>query len=316
MRYILPAISMLLFAYSHAVAGNVDVVTLADKAYVSENKIYLRDIGVIQGPNREYLSSIYLMKLPSRFTGVSLSSEYVAQKIRESYPEWQVTVEGPSSVYVREKLVRVSQEELESIFRDAVMASSPWKEKGKIIIKDVKTSPNVSVPERVKDHIQANFSPQEDFLGLTSANITFGQEALSSVCHVSAKIQVLAEVPVAKARIPRGTVISDTALDVRPMDISAYPAALVDKEECLGMRTKTMLQEGKPILRTNIEKPPLINRGDFVFIEARSKMVIIQDKGIALKDGYFHDRIPVRNAASGKQVYGTVIAPLQVEVIF
>jgi len=76
------------------------------------------------------------------------------------------------------------------------------------------------------------------------------------------------------------------------------------------------LQEGKPILKSNVEQPPLVNRGDFVFIEARSDVLMIQDRGIALKDGYIHERIPVRNVTSGRQIYGTVIAPLQVEVTF
>jgi flagella basal body P-ring formation protein FlgA len=40
------------------------------------------------------------------------------------------------------------------------------------------------------------------------------------------------------------------------------------------------------------------------------------DRGIALKDGCLGDAIPIRNAGSGKQVVGTIIAHSQVEVIF
>lgn len=230
---------------------------------------------------------------------------------------------GPDAVikasphnYASEKLVKVSAEELESIYRDAVMKNSPWKNKGKILIEDVKVTANVSIPEGTKGVIQAKFSPQEDFLGLTTAAITSGEDALTPLCRISARIKVIAEVPVPKERIPRKALISDSCIAMKLMDVTAFPGAVFEKKECLGMRTKTVVQEGKPILKSNIEQPPLVNRGDFVCIEARSNMLVIQDKGIALKDGYIHERVPVRNLASGRQIYGTVIAPLQVEVTF
>jgi flagella basal body P-ring formation protein FlgA len=295
---------------------SADTVVLNEKAYVSCDRIYLRDIGVVQGPNKQELSSLCLLRSTSIAEGINLSSDYVEKKIRESHPEMQVTMKGSPNVYVCQKLVKISAEELETIYRNAVMRSSQWKDKGKIIIEDVKIPANVSIPEGAKDLIQAKFSPQEDFLGLTTAAIILGSDALTPVCRISAKIKVIAEVPVPKAKIPRRAIISDASLVMRATDISAYPNALVDKKECLGMRAKTVLQEGKPILKSNVEQPPLVNRGDFVFIEARSDVLMIQDRGIALKDGYIHERIPVRNVTSGRQIYGTVIAPLQVEVTF
>ena len=51
-------------------------------------------------------------------------------------------------------------------------------------------------------------------------------------------------------------------------------------------------------------------------MEARTGNLVIVDRGIALKDGYLGEKIPIRNAASGKQVVGTIIAHSQVEVTF
>jgi flagella basal body P-ring formation protein FlgA len=41
---------------------------------------------------------------------------------------------------------------------------------------------------------------------------------------------------------------------------------------------------------------------------------VVRDRGIALKDGYQGEPIPVRNVASGKQVVGTIIAASLVQV--
>ena len=49
-------------------------------------------------------------------------------------------------------------------------------------------------------------------------------------------------------------------------------------------------------------------------IEARVNDLVVTDKGVALKDGYQGEPIPVKNVTSGKQVVGTIIAAALVQV--
>jgi len=212
-------------------------------------------------------------------------------------------------------LVRISGEELASIYKEAVLEKSPWKGKGEIVIKDIKTPRYVMAAEKERAGLQAVFSPDEDFMGLTTATFSLGTGS-SRLCRVSGKIHVMTELPVVKKNIPRGVIITEEFLEVKPYDISISPLIVADRKACLGMRTKTMIPAGKPVLSCNIERPPLISRGDLVAIEARSGGLVVQDKGIALKDGLLNERIPIRNASSGKQIVGTIIAHSQVEVTF
>lgn len=211
--------------------------------------------------------------------------------------------------------VRISGEELVSIYKEAVFKNHPWKGKGEIIIKDISTPPGILVPEDERMNLQACFSPEEDFLGLTTATFSPGT-GTSRVYRVSAKIHVMADIPVVKKSIPRGAIITDEFFEVKRFDISLSPLVVVDKKACLGMRAKSMIASGKPILSCNIERVPLISRGDIVAIEAKGGGLVVQDRGIALKDGHLNERIPVRNASSGKQIVGTIIAHSQVEVTF
>ena len=302
-------------AFSPAAAMDMSRVVLREKAFVSGEYIHLKDIAVLRGADRETLSGIPIMKTPAGSLGVTLSSAFVAGKIGEHYRK-PVIMEGSSSVQVCEKFVDLSGRDLADLYRKGIMKSSPWKKVGEVVIEDVKAPAGFRVPEKYRHAVQAKFSPREDFLGFTSATLTAGLGASAVSCRVSGKVRVVASVPVARTNLTRGTVISETDLEMKRLDISTYPALAWDKKECVGMRVKGSLRAGSPLLRSNIEQPPLISRGDPVFIEARCEGLVIRDRGVALRDGFLEEQIPVKNAASGRKIFGTVIAASRIEVMF
>jgi flagella basal body P-ring formation protein FlgA len=75
-----------------------------------------------------------------------------------------------------------------------------------------------------------------------------------------------------------------------------------------------MLLEGNPILPSQVQRKPDICSGEIVLIEARTNDLVVRDKGIAMKDGYQGETIPVKNVSSGRQVVGTIIAAALVQV--
>ncbi|MFY9399332.1 MAG: flagellar basal body P-ring formation chaperone FlgA [Desulfomonilia bacterium] len=297
-----------------ALAGQDCRVILHEKAFVSGEHIRVGDIARVEGADSREVSAIRIMKTPSGSLGITLSAEFVRNRIAKEYPG-PATVEGAASVQVYEKMAELSPKEIESIFRAALMESCPWKGMGEVRIEDVKTPSSFRVPERDRHRIQAKFSPQEDFLGLTSATLTAGSGPSAASCRVSGKVRVLAEVPVARTGIQRGSVIRSEDLEMKRLDISAYPPLAMSSEDCLGMQARSAVRAGRPFLKTGIEQPPLVSRGDPVFIEARCGGLVVRDRGVALKDGSLRESIPVKNMRSGRQVFGTVIAASRVEVM-
>lgn len=306
---------LLTLTLSPAAAMDTSRVMLREKAYVSGEYIYLKDIALLQGADGETLSGIPIMKTPAGPLGVTLSSAFVAGKIGERYRK-PVIMEGSLSVQVCEKFVELSGKDLADLFRNGVIKSSPWKKKGEVVIEDVKVPAGFRVPEKYRNAIQAKFSPREDFLGFTSATLTAGLGTSAVSCRVSGKVRVMASVPVARTNLTRGTLIGESDLETKRLDISTYPALAWDMKECVGMRLKGSLRAGSPLLRSNIEQPPLISRGDPVFIEARCGGLVVRDRGVALKDGFLEEQILVKNTASGRKVFGTVIAASRIEVMF
>jgi flagella basal body P-ring formation protein FlgA len=315
MRYALSITLTVLLLSSTVLAAQPHVVTLKAKAVVTEQKVLLKDIAAIDGPGAGSLGSIFIMNSPSGPIGTELSADYVASKISGTFRGIFV-MKGAQRVRIVQKYTVIPKRRLEKIFENTVLAKSPWRGKGKIIIENIQISGSAQVPQRDKDTIQAKISPREDFLGRTSMTLVFGKGASARQVRLSAKVGVIANIPVVKTSIKRGDIITEADIEVKPLEVSAYPTAVMDKKDCLGMRAKTGLRCGRPLLRTNIEKPPLISRGDIVFIQARGGSLIIRDRGVALKDGRLTEQIPVRNVGSGKQIVGTIIAASCIEVYF
>jgi flagella basal body P-ring formation protein FlgA len=63
-----------------------------------------------------------------------------------------------------------------------------------------------------------------------------------------------------------------------------------------------------------VQRKPDVCSGEIVSIEVRVNDLVVRDKGVAMKDGYQGETIPVKNISSGRQVVGTIIAASLVQV--
>lgn len=202
--------------------------------------------------------------------------------------------------------------ELERLFREAVLAHSPWKDRGEIVIDSVRI-PLCKVAEKDRTVVQAKFAPREDFLGFTTLMLSFGVAGTVKTT-VTGMVHVFMDVPVARNDIRRGAVVGPEDLELRRIDITRYPPLALDIQACAGKRAKSLLRAASPVLLGNIDVPPLVSRGAPVSIEAGSDDLVVTDRGIALADGRIDQRIAVKNVRSGRQIVGTVIAASRIRV--
>ncbi len=209
----------------------------------------------------------------------------------------------------------IAPERLAGMYREAVLAHSPWKGRGEIVIESVKAPDSFQTTSERMGAVQAKFAPREDFLGLTSVTFVFGPGGGDKVT-VTGRISVQALVPVPRQTIRRGEVLQESDLEMRRIDIGRFPACAMDIKSCAGMRAKSFLRKGSPILLNAIDVPPLVSRGAPVMIEAGNDGLVVADKGVALMDGRADEAISVKNLSSGRQIVGIVIAPSRVRVDF
>jgi flagella basal body P-ring formation protein FlgA len=289
------------------------VIDLKENAVIEGNMVTLADLATIKGADASILSDIPIMKSPEGRSGITLSAYTIADKVHGEY-QGSVDFRGAQQVRIKSRFVEVSKEAIEKVFVEQVIDQSPWKDTGKIEVEDVRVPRCPTIRDAGPVAIQAKFSPHEDFLGSVTANIIISSGMSLERVTVSGRVKLFADIPVVRTKIKVGAMISPSDLIMKTMDISETPKACTKSEDCVDKRAKATLMEGKPILLSQVERKPDVCTGEIVFIEARVNNLVVRDKGVALKDGYQGDPIPVKNVASGKQVVGTIIAASLVQV--
>jgi flagellar basal body P-ring formation protein FlgA len=289
------------------------VIDLKGETVVAGEAVTLADLAKIHGADASMLSDLPIMRSPGVRSGATLSARTIADKVRAGY-HGPVFFTGADQVHISVRTVEVSKEALEKAFVDEIMKQSPWKGIGKIVVDDVKVLRCLTVKNAGPLRIQAKFSPHEDFLGPTVANLIITSGSSQERVTVKGTVKLFTDIPVVRTKIPAGRVISSADFEIRTMDLSKSPKAYTGLDGCVGKRARSTLLEGKPILPSQVECKPDVCSGDMVFIEARIDNLVVRDKGLALKDGYQGDPIPVKNVTSGKRVVGTIIAASLVQV--
>lgn len=294
--------------------SDAPVIDLKENASVGSDTITLADLAGISGKDAALLSRTPIMKTPAGRSGVILSAATVSDRIHADY-QGRIELRGAKQVLVKARFVEVSRESVEKAFIEQLCSRNPWKDTGKVEIEQVRIPRTPMVRDAGPVSIQANFSPHEDFLGLVTANMVVSSGTSLDRVTVSARVRLMADVPVLRSKVPTGAMISPSDVVIKKMDISSNPRQLcIRPEDCVGKRAKAALLEGRPIKISQIEMKPDICSGDMVVIQARINDLVVSDKGVALKDGHLGEPIPVKNVSSGKRVIGTIIADSLVQV--
>jgi flagella basal body P-ring formation protein FlgA len=291
----------------------VTTVNLKAEATIALKTVTLSDLADITGDDAVLLAGIVIAKSPDGASDMNISAQTVETRIKSRYLG-PILMTGAHRCQVVSSRVEVSEEAIKKVFTREILRNSPWKDTGTIEISDIRISRLPKVLQEDTNTIQAKFSSFERYLGFTSATILIGSGPYPERVNVTGKVRLIAEIPVARTKIAQGRVIVPGDLSMKSCDISSNPNAFARLEDCAGKRAKVTLREGFPILPSQVERKPDILKGEMVVIEARGENLVVRDKGIAMKDGYLNESIHVKNASSGRQVFGTIIAASLVQV--
>ncbi len=132
---------------------------------------------------------------------------------------------------------------------------------------------------------------------------------------VTVKADVYLSVVMAAREIARGEVMPPDGLVMKRYNISNLRGEpLLSREATMGLTAKRTLRPWKPILRTQLEQPLLVKRGQAVTILSQTGEIRAQTAGVALKDGRQHETIKVQNSSSERVIDAIVAGPGQVSV--
>ena len=218
-------------------------------------------------------------------------------------------------IFLKAKTSYYTIKDLSELFLKEAKKELSWV-RGKIYLEDFRMEPEeLQVPRSCRVVLKFIAPPR---IGSNVALARFycmGKSVTTARLwgYVEAKVKVV----VVKREVPNRAILRAEDLGFEERKLSKLPRGVIfELSEAVGRETKMSLRPGRPLLKSQIKVPPLIRRRQVVTIIARGKHLIVKAKGIALQDGNLNQRIKVKNISSKKIIWGKVISPEEVEVMF
>ncbi|HED00367.1 MAG TPA: flagellar basal body P-ring formation protein FlgA [Proteobacteria bacterium] len=207
----------------------------------------------------------------------------------------------------------LTQEFIESIYKDFVYAHMPWSREDAVISR-VHTGEVIVLPDsRFTFEVMP---PNSSYLGDTTLRVVFrvnGREVRK--VRIFGHIDIYREVVCMTHSMRRHEVIQEDDLSMARRNISRISnAAISDIREAVGKRLVSSVRAGEIIKRDMVELTPIIKKGDRVAIIADTETLLIRARGEAMEGGAEGEMIRVRNSKSKKEVYARVIDASTVQV--
>lgn len=213
----------------------------------------------------------------------------------------------PAAGQGENRSIILGESELREIFTAIINKESLWPEE-ELSISGFSAFPDqVQIPAGILDYkLDNDFDPGH--LGRQSLQVILlvnGRE--QARVRLNGNLRRMGEVVVTTRRIDRGEIIGqgDLTLHRREIDTLAN-TVITDPQSAHGLQARTTLQAGTVIQQNQLEKPPLVRRGDRVTIRAGNGRVRVTAPGEAREIGAEGDLIRVRNLMSRQEITARV----------
>lgn len=300
----------LLLALAMPAAARPAALSIKSKAQVAGGWVSLLDL--VEGGRdlprqvRRSLAAQMVTRAPDRSRKVVVPGARLRELLgRAGLPrDWSVLI--PSRVELTRRMRLVGAEELADIYRRA-LAQRLGPRAARADIHSIEVSRQVMVPAGHLEH-QVHLVG-ERLLGRVPATVTLAVDGKRvAQVRVVGRVDLYAQVVVTRASLPRGHLLQDGDLELARVNLGAFRGhTMSDPQMLVGMRLRRNLPAGSPVLLNQVERAPLIRRGQVVTMICVAPGMRVTAKGKAEQTGYKHSRIRLTNLASKREVYGEVL---------
>ncbi len=318
-------------------------ITLRQSAGVGRGFVRLSDIAVVEGFETEIaakINSIFCGSSPLPGESRTIVLSYVKMRLEQSGQDVRnIRFKGATEVKVTSSaIVKISwpEEKPRPASKPAVAEpAGTLKERivarivGIIAEREALNPADISITIR---RLGRTLEKAPDTSKITSVR-QIGRRGTSSkaVCAVdidtgkarrsgtvTADVQIIAAVVVAKRDIAAGTRLAAEDVETARIPISGSPDRFLHSvSEALGKETGRAIAKGEPVPGASAKKPVVMKRGDIVQVTVRcaGKDISVKTTGIVQQSGRLGEMVKVKNAASGKEFMAKVVGGKDVEVI-
>jgi len=150
---------------------------------------------------------------------------------------------------------------------------------------------------------------QAGLVGMVQLAVVFdvdGQQVKKS--WVTAEVEILADVVVARRALARFEIISAQDVELRSINLANLPPGVIaDSAEIIGQRAKKTIFADTPLRSDMVELVPLVKKGDVVQMVAEKAGMRVTALGEVRQSGAKGERIQVMNVDSRKILFAKVM---------
>ncbi len=209
---------------------------------------------------------------------------------------------------------KVSQETLETIYKDFIFSHAPWK-KEEIVITKVSCPAQIALPPGEVTH-EVEAAPMEKYVGAVRLTIDFfvnGQKIHSAA--VSGKVDVFRKVVQARQSLKQDQTISPQDVEVERVNLSdPSERYFEDVGQVVGKRILKPVGSRQPIVQDMVGRALSVKRGDIVDIVFVMGGMKMSAKGAVQENASMGDTVRVDNSDSHKMISGRVVDDHTVKV--
>jgi flagella basal body P-ring formation protein FlgA len=322
--WILKAAGILLAAVAVRVSGAADRVQieLKEAAVLQTAEIRLRQVADVSGDATlaADIGNVSLGSTPWPGNSRSVTREQVVMHlISAGFDVSEFQWRGPAACLVTLLTTKVSGEQIVQAARE-YLASLPMLKRDDV---------RIEVEQMPRDCVVAA-SAEKVSLSAFAASADRPWGRLRIFVKIKADDKVLATIPlmfmatanqkilVAARPINRGEAIQRSYLETREIVLGpdSPPQTYLDPspESAVGKVAVRSIPTGTELTASMVAEPLAIRRGEDVTLSLKSNHMEVVTKGVAEKDGYVGDLIPVKVFVSGKELTCKIVANGAVEL--
>jgi flagella basal body P-ring formation protein FlgA len=189
--------------------------------------------------------------------------------------------------------------------KSAVSARIP-DDPARVVVSEVALPRGFTLPDGAR--LKVRLPARDRLLGRLSFQLDVVAPPHRATYWATARVEMLADVVVARRTLGRGEVLAPDDLATAPLPLSRLPAGTVARaEELLGQRVTQRIQPGQPVTEKVVAAAPVVFRGDRLTLIVRRPGLTVTAVGEAREDGAPDHVIEVTNLGSRRTVRARVV---------
>jgi len=315
-------LAFVMFLCVYAVSANQVGIDIKDKVTLKEKTITISDISTVTGENVELVKKISNIELgrtpwPNNFRKVD--KDFLRMRLRNSNVNLSdIVFNGAKAVTVSVEATKITGTEIAQKAREYLLSVLPVSDRETTI--ELERVPADQWVPRKRDEIVLDVSlvdPNKNrgtVVLIVSASSNIVPFFKTSVIF---KVRVFKNIAIAKRRIGRHQRLTREDMFLGKREVTKTRGSIFfSVDDLIGKVAVRTILPNAIITETVVETPTTIQKGNVVklFIEANNFSIVT--KGLAQETGRTGDVIKVKNLNSDKVIYGKIVDPERVQIIF